>query len=208
MAERAIYDKLQQQLLGTRLFKQEMEAVYFLVELRKFMEHNGADHRDEYAIIKFYCDWAVHTNKSRNLDDLKPIFDRVYESCKERVESANTDIRPHVHILDNFLRFADLRESLIAFFREFYFDVFMLVDEKCWQSFVKVLLMVLQDQPIKNEKERGGRLVKAIDSNIKEIRISEANERGAQMEVYFYQPIVDKEGTERHWVGLSSGHPL
>ena len=208
MAERDIYDKIQQQLLGTRLFKHEMEVVYFLVELRKFMDHNGVGRKDEYATIKFYCDWTVHTEKNQNLADLKDIFDRLYLSCKERVEMETTDIRPHVHVLNNFLRFGDLRQCLLTFFRAYYLDVFILVDDLCWKSFVKLLIMVLQDQPIQNQKERSGRLVKAIDSNIKEIRISNASERGADLTVLFYEPLRDKEGNNMYWVGLSSGHSL
>ena len=51
MAKRDVFDKLQQQLRGTRLSKQEMEVVYFMVELRKFMDHNEVGRSDEYAII-------------------------------------------------------------------------------------------------------------------------------------------------------------
>jgi hypothetical protein len=206
MAETDIYNKLQRQLQGTRLFKQEMEVVYFMVELRKYMDHNEVGRRDEYAVIRFYCDWVLHTDKNQNLVDMKDIFDRLYASCKERVELTSLNPHAHIHVLDDFLRFVDLKSALFAFFREYYFDMFMLTDEKCWRSFVKQLLMVLQDQPIRNERMSGQETVKVIDSNIKEIKVLHADNREAQINVTFHEPISNKDGHNMYWVGLSSGH--
>jgi DNA-binding transcriptional ArsR family regulator len=61
------------------------------------MDHNEVGRSDEYAIIRFYCDWIGHTDKNQNLADLKETLARLYTSCKGRIEQSSPN--PHQHIL-------------------------------------------------------------------------------------------------------------
>jgi DNA-binding transcriptional ArsR family regulator len=74
-----------------------MEVVSFLVELRKFMDHNEVGRSEEYAIRRFWCDWIGHTDKNQNLADLKETLARLDTSCQERREQSSPN--PHQHIL-------------------------------------------------------------------------------------------------------------
>lgn len=194
MAERDIYTKLQQNiLLRDEPFKQEMEVVYFLVELRKFMDHNNLGRNDGYKIIRFYCDWAVHIDKRHRLDYIQDILARLYASCKETIESNFR--KNHLYELDNFLRLTDLRKSFRTFFTEHELDPYMLDNDACWYSFIRLLLAILQDQPIVG----GG------SADIKEIKIRSVGDKLAQLDVEFNAYISNGRGEDLPSVGIIAG---
>jgi len=54
---------------------EECHVVYMLVEIRKILEYKNCT---QFAILKFYCDWAVHITKKR-YGPIKGILDRIHD---------------------------------------------------------------------------------------------------------------------------------
>ena len=83
MSRRDIIEKLAP-LLTKGLPDTEAGAVYLIVEIRKVLDH-AYDKKTEYTLLRFYCDWVVHTEKSRSLEHIAPIIARVYADIKHRI---------------------------------------------------------------------------------------------------------------------------
>jgi hypothetical protein len=86
MARNHIVERLVR-LLSDGPIDNEVRAVYLLVELRKILDHaySGLD-QPKFLLLRFYCDWIVHTEKSRNLGHIAPIVQKAYDDVKMRIE--------------------------------------------------------------------------------------------------------------------------
>jgi hypothetical protein len=196
MAENEVKLKLNDMLKGIRLFKHEMEVIYFFAQARKLIEHAGHERERKYPIIRFYRDWAVHTQKSRNFGGIKPVLDDLYESCKLHIERWPDSYYPQK--LKDFIDLTELKREIVQLSREFYIDTFMLQDQKCWQSFVKKLTAILNEQPIHS----------IPNSEIEGIEISNVSDRGLIIRVYLKNPVKGRDGEDMHWVELNNGFSL
>ena len=74
----------------------EMQVVYVLVEIRKYLEQN-AEFRKRHPALNFYCCWAVHSEAAgHGADRILERFDRLYPlmksglSAKQREEIFRT----------------------------------------------------------------------------------------------------------------------
>lgn len=171
--------KLQRHLDGLELFEKEMEVIYLLVEIRKLMEREDVM-QPRHRSIKFYCDWALHTMKSRDFRGLEDVFNEIYVGCEEFF-LRNTGVTPQP--LSRLMYFEQLRRDLRPFFEEHNLSVAMLDNEETWVSFVKQLLGIVTDQPIS----------KPIPL-ISEILVVGSNQNSAAIMIVFEEPIIDSTG--------------
>lgn len=179
MATSSIVEKINTLISTTDAFSYEKDIVYFLVQLRKLMERENI--HKEHASITFYCDWALHPNKTRNHKDIEDIYVSIYEECKAFYgEEDDNDLDSILSLL----QFSALRNDIEPVLNKYGLNKKML-DKKIWTVFSKKLLEVLKDQPLVLGNE---------DINIKEIMITKADNNEFHIQVIFCEPITDKRG--------------
>ena len=52
-------------------FRGECDVVYLLIEIRKILDH---ENNNKYPILRFYSDWAVHTEKDKITKEIKKVM--------------------------------------------------------------------------------------------------------------------------------------
>jgi hypothetical protein len=132
-------------LLTKSLPDTEAVAVYLMVEIRKVLDH-AYDKKTEYMLLRFYCDWVVHTEKSRNLEHIAPIIARVYADIKHQIETASYSTRGREHIV-SFIYMDDLKNEMSNLFSKEGLPT-LLFEKESWVPFIAALVQVLVDQPI------------------------------------------------------------
>lgn len=146
----AIVEKLNE-FLGTHIpFKEECEAVYLMVELRKLLdrEEEGKKKRKRaeegpFPLIRCYSDWTVHTAK----DNITPSIVNVMNRINEFLNS-NETAHPQNGNID-FLFLPELRNEMERFFSQYGLTTRLCTDEDAWKQFISVFVQVLADQPMK-----------------------------------------------------------
>jgi hypothetical protein len=115
-------------------FKEECEAVYLMVEVRKLLdrEHRINRRRDQFLKIWFYCDWTVHVSKDQNQADIEEIMVKF-----NNLEGINS-----------FFSFSELRKEMSELFSTHGLRTKLCEDDDHWKHFVDVFIQVLADQPI------------------------------------------------------------
>ncbi len=174
------------------MFNEEAHAMYLLVEIRKLIEYELGELRPEYGNIKFYCDWAMHTAKSRSFQGLEETFELIYQDCKRHIEDEWATAQSKGLI--NFLYFTELQKHLLILYEQFKLPKKMLEDDSVWISFIMRLLGILTDQPITNIPNK----------HIKEICVIGASERTAAIRVYFTKPVITPSGKPSHYYQLGN----
>jgi hypothetical protein len=142
--EDEIVKKLNDFLIKHKIFTEECHVVYLMVEIRKILDRENG-HR--YPLLRFYCDWTVHTEKGRITDEMKIIMSEIFQTVKAEIENpAMTRAGSPV------MRFAYMEnlKGEIKMFLEGHGISFVLVEEDNWIQFVQLLVNVLENQPIKN----------------------------------------------------------
>ena len=127
-------------------FREECEAVYLMVEIRKLLdrEYKGEPETDHFAKVRFYCDWTVHISKDRNQDDILDIMERLNDNLNN-----NGSPYPKEDIMSFFL-LSELRKEMTDLFRAHGLRTRLCQDDRHWRHFVDVFIQVLADQPITN----------------------------------------------------------
>ncbi len=141
-----IVEKLDKLLLKHIPFNEECEVVYFMVEIRKIMEH---DNDSKYKLLRFFCDWTVHTKKDRSMSGIIDIvneIDRLISSVDKITTLQNEQIL-------KFLEMNELRKELSQFLTSHSLPSDLCKDDHNWSTFVDILAQVLSGQPILNPIE-------------------------------------------------------
>jgi len=138
-----IVDKLDKFLLKHSPFSEECEVVYLLVEIRKILEH---DQDSNFKVLKFFCDWSVHTQKDRQMAGIIDIASKI-DQLVSTVDKITTE--QHEQIL-KFFEMSELRDELSKFFTMHSLPLALCEGDSNWSSFVDVLTQVLSNQPINN----------------------------------------------------------
>lgn len=141
MARSEIIEKLSTFLNKNKTFNEECHVVYLLVEIRKILEH---DNEREYKLLKFFCDWTVHTKKDRSMGGIVNIvseIDRLVSSVDKITTEQNEQIL-------KFLEMKELRRELSQFFPSRFLPDNLTEDDLTWSTFVDTLAQVLSGQPI------------------------------------------------------------
>ena len=137
MGEKDIRTKLGRHLDRHCPMTEECHVVYFMVEVRKFCERTG--YKDE--LLTFYCDWALHSRKSRPVDRLTRIVEDTYVGLKAHLESGTAN-----EIFGNFCRMTELRQSIRSWLKHANLPSPLVDSERNWTAFRVLLANVLADQ--------------------------------------------------------------
>ena len=88
MAREEIIEKLNEFLNNHIPLTEECHAVYLMVEIRKILDHKRTTGQSEdFSLLRFYCDWTVHTEKTKITDNMKKIMDEIFKDAKSHIEA-------------------------------------------------------------------------------------------------------------------------
>jgi hypothetical protein len=141
MAREEVIDKLNDFLARHSPLTEECHVVYLMVAVRKILEH---EKDKESLLLRFYCDWIVHTEKDRITDDIREMMVAIYKTVKSEIE------RPYsVQAMSPVMQFAymdKLKDEMGKFLADRGIDKALI--DSGWLEFVKILVKVLENQPI------------------------------------------------------------
>ena len=145
MGQPEILRKVDRLLKTHTSLTEESEVVYLFVEIRKFLDQMEDGGRG-YELLRFYCDWIVHSAKDRHLQHIAPILDNAYALvCAALKEGGN---EPNRELPAYIVQFGDLRAQLAAFLAVWHVTTQTIEDDKSWSVLVGLLVRVLVDQPL------------------------------------------------------------
>lgn len=129
-------------------FSEEAQAVYLMVEVRKQLDHFEKEiDRKDFQILRFYCDWTLHTEKERNLKHIAPVIKIVHEKVNKALQNRR---EPSVYIpeVTEFLHFKALRIELHTFLKLLGINPDISKREVYWLSYIRIMADILIGQPI------------------------------------------------------------
>lgn len=124
----------------------EQDAVYVMVEIRKLLDRTTDSN---YPVLRFYCDWTVHTEK----DKITPAIKRQIERIYQEVQKENS-LKPGINFISrkdstDFFYMGQLKDELARFLEKLNIGSDLFKYEN-WISFIKSLVSVLTHQKINN----------------------------------------------------------
>jgi hypothetical protein len=137
----AITDKLCIEI--TRGIETEAQVVYFLVGIRKLIEHS--EQPGHWLPLQFFCDWAVHTKLTR-----QPAFE-LLRDIDEAIERGETNDQAVARIGRTFSLDA-FRDDLIHFLIHHDLPTTAVGTMVPWRTFLRLYLSVVSDCPIQSSK--------------------------------------------------------
>ncbi len=151
MARNEVLEKLNMFLSKHNPFTEEAHVVYFMVQIRKILEHDGDHWRDgDFTMLRFYCDWTVHTKKTGITKNIKNIMDAVFTDVKNQIE--NPAITESMSPIMRFSYMKHLRVEVLEFLQKNDINS-SITEDTTWLYFVGLLVKVLENQPINNPNE-------------------------------------------------------
>ena len=133
-------------LIKNNPLDKESYVVYLLVEIRKVIDRLQL--KSIYPILRFYCNWTLHIEKSRDNNDIIDVVKKMETS----IANGHTFTKERIHIpaddeIFKFMGLEKLKIEMVDFFREASLpeEIFQ---ESNWFSFKDCLVAVLIDQPI------------------------------------------------------------
>jgi hypothetical protein len=154
-------------------FSEECEVVYVLVELRKLLEHYGAD----VPLLKFYSDWALHTKKERN-KSIRDVAKSLLKDAIDEIRAKGLQPLAHSSPIIEFAHGDHFAMELQKFLLQHGLPASLTLDRDCWLSFVNLLIKVPEDQPI----------IKPCDG-VEKIYFVPANVNCVILRIDFSQPV-------------------
>ncbi len=106
----------------------------------KKLEHESTDN---FSLLRFYCDWIVHTKKDRGMQGIVDVA----EKLNALVDGVEITSLHHEQLL-KFLDMPELRKELLDFLSKHSLPNDLCELYKKWQIFTDTLSKVLSDQPI------------------------------------------------------------
>jgi hypothetical protein len=168
----------------------EAQTVYFLVQIRKLMEHNSDN---SYDTLKMFCDWGLHIELSKNRQIIKMLEE--FDEAMAREDKGYGPIRYDYLSLNKF------KESLKDFLADFSLPQNILSREQ-WSIFIRLYAKVVSDCPV-TKKDYPFKF-------IEQISMSDWQPDNAPTEYYkiregFYLQwrVLKKDGTQINWEVLS-----
>lgn len=147
MAREEIIEKLDDFLNKHDPFIEECHATYLMVEIRKILDHEK-NHRQtgDFSLLRFYCDWTVHTEKTKITDNMRSIMEAVFKDAKSHIEAPV--MRKSMSEVMQFAYMNKLKDQMRAFLEQR--GLSMTLIGAGWLPFVQLLVKVLENQPINN----------------------------------------------------------
>lgn len=140
--------KLKEFLSKHSLITEECYVVYLLVEARKLIEKDKCG--EKYAILRFYCNWALHTCKSRDNQAILEIVEKIERSIINGHKFQKTKtFFPDDESPLKFISLEGLKEEMEKLFNDNGLPK-TIFQERNWSNFRDSLIPVLVNQPIKN----------------------------------------------------------
>lgn len=153
---------------------EECQVVYLMVEIRKVIDHEKSD--ATYPLLKFYGDWTVHTEKSYITPEIKRVMEAMYKTAETDI--ANPALRKAGSPIIQFAYMEGLGQEMKSFLENHGVDPYLTQEKSRWLEFVKLLVKILENQPIINPAP-----------NIELFFFEPANERCVIGVLKFKQPI-------------------
>lgn len=146
MARDEIVEKLDKFLIKHNPMAEECQIVYLMVEIRKVIDHekSGAI----FPLLKFYGDWIVHTEKDHITPEIKQIMTTMYQTAETDIK--NPALRKAGSPIMQFAYMKGLGQEMKSFLENHGIDSYLATEENKWLEFVKLLVKILEDQPITN----------------------------------------------------------
>jgi len=144
--EADIISKLKKFLTDHSSLAEENHVVYLLVEIRKLMDRVGCS-EEKFQILRFYCDWILHTEKSRQLNVIASIVKGIEDSIMKGHKFSDGQFLPFGESHTKFIYKEELQKVMREFFLQHGLPLDIFSNEK-WERFVLLLIQVLIDQPI------------------------------------------------------------
>lgn len=172
MARTELIEKLNSFLDKNKAFSEECQIVYLMIEIRKILEH---DNESGYKLLRFFCDWTVHTKKDRKMEGIVDVvteIDNIISSVDKITTQQNEQIL-------KFLEMNELRKELSQFLISRFLPKDLCEDNRNWSVFVDILAQVLSGQPILNPIKTINSIEIISNSNGSSITIDFGSGRGS-----------------------------
>jgi hypothetical protein len=156
-----IIDKIASLFSKNIPFQDEAHIVYLLVQTRKLLER---EQNYKYPVLRFYCDWSVHTKKDKITPAIKNIMERIYEEMQKRemaIQEGGGIVSRKNSI--SFLYMDGLKKEMEKFLDEYNISK-KLLENNNWKSFLDLFVKILIDQEVFNPCE-GIEYFKFLPSN-------------------------------------------
>jgi len=147
MGRREITYKIETFLNSHQPLSEESQAVYLMVEIRKLLDHTTGEDTD-FPLLRFYCDWTLHTQKERHLNHISPIISKMYGNIHKQLQ-----ISPWIGSVPdvvNFMYFKSLQAEMETFFGTLGIITKLTIDDTQWLEYISLMVSILSDQPIIN----------------------------------------------------------
>lgn len=143
MDKNKIIEKLKNFLRTHKIFREEGEVVYLMVEIRKILD---IDKSNPCQRLRFYCNWTLHVNlKNKNTTQfISNMFDQYIDVTKSGKEIAREMISEH----PDFFKLNDLKTELRNFFVNHALPINLINKNKYWFTFIRLLLEVVEKCPV------------------------------------------------------------
>lgn len=126
---------------------EECHAVYLMVEIRKLLDRTTREGTD-FPLLRFYCDWTLHTQKDKHLNHISPIINRMYDDIRKQLQLAPW--QGSVTDVIDFMYFKSLQVEMDTFFRSLGITTSLTTDDTQWLAYISLMVSILSDQPIIN----------------------------------------------------------
>lgn len=124
-------------------FTEECHVLYTLVEIRKVLDR---ENNSKYPILRFYCNWSVHTDK-KSTKEMEAVMKDIYEDIEKQITTPALGGKGRKTKVIGFMYMEDLQAEIGKFLQDYQLPV-SLTEKSSWLEFVKLLVKILVDQPI------------------------------------------------------------
>lgn len=145
MAKDEIVEKLKRFLEVHTPLMEECHVVYLMVQIRKILDHERQVGGLAFPLLRFYCDWTVHTEKERITPSMKTIMEDIFASVRFQITNGPFAKR-NQNSVTQFAYMAQLRVEAQQFAARH--DLGSSWTDEGWLHFVQLLVKVLANQPI------------------------------------------------------------
>lgn len=153
MAHEEIVEKLNRFITDHNPVTEECQAVYIMVEIRKILDYRKDHWRNgEFTLLRFYCDWMVHTEKEAITDSMRDVMTGIFNGVKSQIEEkimikGEYEVSPVM----KFAYMEELRIEVKRFLEAE--DINLELVDDGWVPFVQNFVKVLENQSVINPTE-------------------------------------------------------
>jgi len=129
----------------------EPKVLYFLAEIRKFLDGQDSKIKNRYPNLYFFCNWALHIKMDRT--PAKKLLQRFKRNVSEVESNSLGDIQnAFVSKEISFYMLIDLKKEIRAFIKSKELPDKLVKNVESWEKFRYLLLEILMDCPLINNR--------------------------------------------------------